>query len=88
VAWLKRARPPAERAATRAVLSDPSSREVVELSLRITRQMAADLEAGVPCREVRMERVGHDQIALLLWASDREQWLMNVLAHAERAPLN
>jgi hypothetical protein len=88
LSWLKRARRPAEQAAARLVVGDPSSCEVVELSLRITRQMADDLEAGVPCREVRMERVGDDQIALLLWASDREQWLRNVLAQAERAPLN
>jgi hypothetical protein len=51
--------------------------------------MFSSLEAGVPCREVRVERIGDgDQIALLLRASDREQWLMNVVAHARRAAWN
>ena len=49
---------------------------------------ASSLEAGVPCREVRVERVGDGQIALLLRASDREQWLMHVVAHARRAAWN
>jgi hypothetical protein len=61
----------------------------VELRLRVTPEMFSSLEAGVPCREVRVERVGEgDQIALLLRASDREQWLMNVVAHARRAAWN
>jgi hypothetical protein len=60
----------------------------VELRLRVTPEMASSLEAGVPCREVRVERVGDGQIALLLRASDREQWLMHVVAHAHRAAWN
>jgi hypothetical protein len=60
----------------------------VELRLRLSPEMASSLEAGVPCREVQIERVGHDQIALLLHASEREQWLMNVVAHARRAAWN
>ena len=54
----------------------------------MTRQMAARLEAGVPCREVRIERMGDDHVALLLSASNREQWLMHVLAHARQASQN
>ena len=60
----------------------------VELRLRVTPEMATSLEAGVPCREVRVERIGDDQIALLLRASDREQWLMHVVATARRAAWN
>jgi hypothetical protein len=61
----------------------------VELRLRVTPEMFSSLEAGVPCREVRVERVGDgDQIALLLRASDREQWLMQVVARAQRAAWN
>jgi hypothetical protein len=60
----------------------------VELKLRLTPEMASSLEAGVPCREVQIERIGHDQIALLVHASEREQWLMNVIAHARRAAFN
>lgn len=61
---------------------------VIELRVRLTRQMVDELEAGVPCRELRLERIGGDEAALLLYASDREHWLMNVIAHAERAPFN
>lgn len=60
----------------------------VELRLNLTPEMAAALEAGVPCRAVRVQRVEGDRIALLVWASDREQWLMHLVAHAERAALN
>jgi hypothetical protein len=60
----------------------------VELRLRVTPEMASSLEAGVPCREVRVERMADGQIALLLQASDREQWLMHVVAHARRAAWN
>jgi hypothetical protein len=88
VLWLRRRRPAAESAAeVTSALGDPRS-EVVELRLRLTRQMVAGLEAGVPCREVRIEQVGDDRVSLLLSASNREQWLMHVLAHAERAPRN
>ncbi len=62
--------------------------DTVELRLRVTPEMATSLEAGIPCREVRVERIGDDQIALLVRASDREQWLMHVVAHARRAAWN
>lgn len=75
------------RGAPRGTADDVPS-DVVELRLRVTRQMAAGLEAGVPCREVRIERTGDDRVALVLSAGNREQWLMHVLASAERAPWN
>ena len=85
--WLRRHRAGPESttdgAAPAGLSTDP-----VELRLRITRQMAARLEAGVPCREVRIERVGEEYVALLLSASNREQWLMHVLAHARQASGN
>ena len=67
---------------------DHADPDAVELRLRVTPEMARSLEAGVPCREVRVERIGGGQIALLLRASDREQWLMHVVAHARRAAWN
>ena len=85
--WLKRRRPaPALEVEAFARPADPF--EIVELKLRVSRETAARLEAGVSCREVRIERLGDDRIALLLWASNREQWLLQVAARAERAAHN
>jgi hypothetical protein len=88
VHWLRRHRPASESAAEAARALGDLPADVVELRLRVDRHVAASLEAGVPCREVRIERIGGDQVALLLSASNREQWLMHVVAHAERAAQN
>jgi hypothetical protein len=88
VPWLRRRRHAPDPAAEGAGARDGLSSDPVELRLRMTRQMAARLEAGVPCREVRIERMGDDHVALLLSASNREQWLMHVLAHARQASQN
>ena len=86
--WLRRRRHAPEPETEAAGSPDGLSTNPVELRLRVTRQMATRLEAGVPCREVRIERVGDDYIALLLSASNREQWLMHILAHARQASQN
>lgn len=62
--------------------------ELVELRLQVPRRAAAALEAGVACREARIEPLGDGRVALLLLASDREQWLMSVMARAEHGALN
>lgn len=67
--------------------ADPAD-VVIEVRMRLTPRMAQELEAGVPCRELRLERIGDGEAALLLYASEREHWLLNVMAHAERAPFN
>lgn len=68
--------------------ADAGDDVVIELRMRLTRQMVDELEAGVACRELRLERIGTDEAALLLYASNREHWLMDVMAHADRAPFN
>ena len=86
--WLNRRRPAAEPDVEAAAGTGDLSSDVVELTLCVSRETAARLEAGVSCREVRIERLGDDRIALLLWASNREQWLLQVAARAERAAHN
>jgi hypothetical protein len=71
-----------------ATPADGAEREGVELRLTVSPEAARRLEAGVPCREIRIEHLGDNRIALLLWASDREQWVRQVVARAAQAPWN